>query len=84
MWFPIIPPSPVVEPVSLAEAKAQLGVLDEDHDMLISRLISASRAYCESYTCQLFAERALDLNCDGFADLARLPIAPVTAVTAIS
>lgn len=84
MWYPVIPPPPSVEPVTLDEAKAQLGVQDEDHDALIARLISAARAYCEAYTGLLLAQRELTLRCDGFADFSRLPVAPVTNVSAIT
>ncbi|MGE4307227.1 MAG: head-tail connector protein [Novosphingobium sp.] len=79
MWFP----APDAEPVTLDEAKAQLRILGSEQDALISRLISAARAYCEVYTGQLFASRDLELASESFAGLARLPVSPVTAVTSI-
>ena len=59
---------PIVEPVSLAQAKAQ--VFREttfiDDDMLLTGLIVAARQYCEHYTNRAFFHRTMKLNLDHF------------------
>lgn len=84
MWYPLILPPPTTEPVTLEMAKAQVRVGGSDEDATLTRLAKAARAYCEAYTGRALGSRSVTISCDGFADLARLPVAPVSAVSAIT
>lgn len=84
MWYPVTLPTPTAEPVTLDMAKAQVRVLGDDENDTLTRMTKAARAYCEGYTGQAFGLRSVTLSCDSFADLSRLPVAPVSAVTEIA
>jgi len=65
----VVVTAPVSEPVTLAEAKAQLRIedsftLDDDY---ISALISAARDRCESYCNQFFTEKGIEIIMKGSA-----------------
>jgi len=54
----LLPVTTTAEPVSLAEAKAHLNIVDDDsQDALISSYISAARAYVESESGFVFVRR---------------------------
>ena len=57
---------PVVEPVSLLEAKAHLRVDIPDDDALISALITAARHYAETLTRRAFIAQSWKLVLDSF------------------
>lgn len=82
-WFPVVPVTPAIEPVSLAQAKLQCRVIGTDEDDTLDLYIASARAHAEAYCGVAFAERTLVAHCDSFTDLARLPFAPVNAVTSI-
>ncbi len=75
--------APASEPITLAEAKAQLRVDATDENDLITALIVVSREYCEGYLHRKLISQTWDWSlCDfprGFA-LPFLPIASVTSV----
>jgi uncharacterized phiE125 gp8 family phage protein len=54
-----------VEPVSLAEAKAQCRVTASDEDGLIAGYLLAARSYCEDYVRRSFATVTRQLTLDG-------------------
>jgi len=86
MWAaPILLSPPASEPVSLAEAKQFLRIDEGDtsFDSELGGFIAAAREQIEAITGTRLVEQAVELRADGFADLARLPIGPVIAASAI-
>lgn len=87
MWYPATIAAPSDEPVTLANARLQcrIGVADTSFDTELTRLITVARGHVESVCGVRFAARTgATMLCDSFADLARLPEAPVTSITSIS
>lgn len=85
MWYPAAITTPAtVEPVTLAQAKEQCAVDHADQDGLFNRLITVARASVEKYCAVRFASQTVTVKCDCFADMARLPEAPVASITSIS
>lgn len=87
MWYPsTVTTAPTVEPVTLAQAKGQCGILDDetDFDAQIERLIKTARSHVEHYCNVRWAEQTLSCPCDGFDDLARLPEGPLKSVTSLT
>lgn len=86
MWYPSnVSAAPTTEPVTLADAQDQCGILAaETHfDLRLGRLIKAARAHVEEYCNARWAEQTIVSQCDNFADLARLPEGPLKSVTSI-
>lgn len=85
MWYQAtITTAATSEPVTLEEVKAQ-GIVDHtDDDDLIERLIATARDHVEHYCGVRFASQTVETKCDCFADLRRLPEAPVSSVTSIT
>lgn len=85
MWYPASVAAPATEPVTLVQAKAHLRVDHSDDDTVITSMIKAARAHIEAACAVRFAARTgITMKCDDFADLARLPEAPVTSITSIT
>lgn len=87
MWYPATITTPATaEPVTRAQAKEQcnVDVDDKDDDALLDRLIAAARNHVEKYCSSRFAAQTVTIKCDCFADMARLPEAPVASITSIS
>jgi len=55
---------PLVEPISLTEAKLHLRVDGSADDALITQLIRAARVYCELYQGRAYIARTYELNFD--------------------
>jgi uncharacterized phiE125 gp8 family phage protein len=83
MWHPKSVDEPASEPVSLADAKAALPASISVPDDTITAAIQAARDFIEQYCWIRLPKRSVVATCDGFSDLARLPEAPVSAVTSI-
>lgn len=64
---------PVLEPVTLAEARAHLRVTNTDEDTLITSLITAARQWAEEYTRRAFVTQTLEYRIPKFADRIYLP-----------
>ncbi|MBF0406469.1 MAG: phage head-tail connector protein [Candidatus Riflebacteria bacterium] len=77
---------PISEPVTLAEAKAHLRVLDTNEDVLIQSLISAAREYAESVTGRAFVSRTITAVCDSFPSgrSISLPVGPLISVVSVN
>lgn len=79
--------APSEEPVSLDEAKVQIGYAQDIHheDERIRALIKAARVYCERATGRAFVTQTLRLTLDCFPGgdgIIRLPRPPLISVTA--
>lgn len=83
MWYPAKVTDESGEPITLAEAKAQCLVDSTDDDGQLKNLIAAARGHVEKYCNIRLAEQAVEVKCDSFADMARLPVAPALSVTSI-
>lgn len=75
---------PVVEPVSVAAAKAHLLVTHDEHDVLIGTLIEAAREYAETKTGRPLVVRTHALKLDAFPVEIELPFPPLVSVTSIT
>ena len=76
---------PVVEPVSLADAKTHLRVDTESDDDHILALITAAREWCENYTQRTFIHTQWTMTFDTFPweiELPRPPVAVASGYTA--
>lgn len=63
----VVASEPTVEPVSVAEAKEHLRIVDfTDDDTYISGLISAARKWCEDYCDRTFADCQYTVAFDDF------------------
>lgn len=67
------------EPVTLADAKGQLGIpaSDTSKDDLVTSLISAATREAEALTQRLFVAQTVEFVMNGWEPVIRLPIAPV-------
>lgn len=80
---------PVVEPVSLAEAKHHCRVDSEADDVYIASLITAAREWVEAYLDESVVKQQLTMKMDGFPAAIELPRPPMvkagaeTAVTIV-
>jgi uncharacterized phiE125 gp8 family phage protein len=75
--------APVVEPVSLAEAKAHLRLDYGDEDTLVNSLIIAARQWVENYIQGSLVQRTYRADVEGFAGRFRLPHPPLLSITSI-
>lgn len=77
----IIPPAE--EPISLGEAKPCLRVDFNDDDVLINRLITAARQYCEDFQRRAYITQTWELWLDAWPDkdYITIPRPPLQSVT---
>lgn len=78
--------APAVEPISLAEAKVQLGITDTDQDAVITRRITEAREWAESYTRRAFVRQTWDWPIDAWpaSSVLDVPLGSLQTVDAIS
>lgn len=75
---------PVSEPVSLAEAKAQLRVDHDEEDALLESMIMAARIHCEHISRRAFVTRTYTLKMDYWPHWCfELLYPPLVSVTSI-
>lgn len=75
---------PLVEPVSLTEAKLHLRVDHTADDTLIGSLIRAARQYCENFQNRTYIATTYNLKLSHFSDVIELPRSPVMSVNSIT
>jgi uncharacterized phiE125 gp8 family phage protein len=77
---------PVIEPVTLADAKLHLKVDTADDDALITRLITAARARAEWHTGRALITQGwiLWLDCWPACGVVELQLAPLQSVSALT
>jgi len=75
--------APTSEPITLAEAKAQIRVTHDNEDTYISRLITVARQSAETITGRALAYRTMELTLDVFPEVIVLPYPPVEEVVSI-
>ncbi|AZO78344.1 MULTISPECIES: phage head-tail connector protein [unclassified Bosea (in: a-proteobacteria)] len=75
---------PVIEPVSLSEAKDFLRILVDDEDELLGTLITAARLMIEAASGRLLIEQGWRIVLDAWppGGEIRLPLSPVRSLTA--
>ncbi|MBV9989676.1 MAG: phage head-tail connector protein [Alphaproteobacteria bacterium] len=83
MPLQIITP-PALEPVTLAEAKAQLKLDTDADDALISTLITAARARAEWHTGRAFVSQSWILWLDCWQEVVQVPLPPLRAVSSVT
>lgn len=76
--------APTLEPVTLAQARAQCRVTHTADDDLITDMIVTARVSVESFVGRSLVHRTYDLKCDGFPCEWTLPMAPAASVTSIT
>ena len=74
---------PIIEPVTLAEAKLHLRVVDDEEDNLIASLIKAAREWCEGFQNRAFITQTITLTLDKFPKVFTVPQPPLISVTSI-
>lgn len=77
---------PLIEPVSLAEARAHLRLDDTAEDTLLGAMIAAARVHVENATRRVLIEQRWRLTLDAWPASGRLvlPVAPVGAIDAVT
>lgn len=78
---------PLVEPVSLAEAKAHCRIDSDNDDFYLMSLITAAREWVETYMDEALIHQQLVMRLDGFPaeiELPRPPMATSGTSTAVS
>lgn len=83
MWSLELVTGPAAEPITLAQAKAQLRVEVTDDDVLIEGLIAAVRQGVEERGYALITQ-TWDLHLDRFPSIIRIPRAPVQSISSIT
>lgn len=90
----VTPPS--VEPITLADAKLHLRVIDASEDSLIGVFIAAARQHVEEYTQRRLINQTWSVTFDGFtmpaacvygsvaANWLELPFAPASSITGVT
>jgi len=87
MWYPAtVTVAASAEPVTIEQAREWCHVEagDSDHDGALNALIAGGRSHVEGYTSTRLASQTVAVKCDSFADMERLPEAPVTSVSSIT
>src|SRR3546814_17116651 len=82
---PVVTVEPASEPITIEQARRQVRLAADDtgFDAELTDYIKAARAHVEQYCGTPLVARTIEAQADGFADLVRLPVAPVQSVTSI-
>ena len=74
---------PTAEPITLAEARAQVRVSDAYSDAQLAALMFAAREWAQGYTRRQLVTQTWDYHLHCFPMEIRLPIGPVQSITSI-
>lgn len=84
MWYPAkVTVAPANLPVTVDEVRARLRIDAADDESDVELLIGAATDHVEKYCNTPLVSRTVEVKCDSFADMAYLPVAPVSAMTSI-
>lgn len=75
---------PLIEPISLTEAKLHLRVDHSTDDTLIASLIRAARQYCENFQNRTYIATTYNLKLSQFCDVIELPRSPIVTINSIT
>ncbi len=67
-WDYFVTTAPAVEPITLAEVKAQIGISDTSDDTLLTAMITAVRTCAEKITNRTFIDTEFTTYRNGFSD----------------
>ena len=70
---------PASDPITLAEAKAQLRVSDSSNDVVIQALIPAATRFCQSLVQRVFVVQTLEWVLPCWRGALEIPVAPIVA-----
>lgn len=85
MWRPVVVTvAPAAEPLTTADAAAQVRVDHTDDDALIASLSAAARAHVEARTGTRLYTQTVSFKTDDWQDFVILPICPVQSISSIS
>lgn len=78
--------APYVEPITLAECKAQLGINDAVQDSVLTRRITEARQFAEEYTRRAFVRQTWDWGMTAWpaSSILDVPLGSLQSVDAIS
>ena len=78
--------APIVEPVTLSEAKTHMRITHTDEDDLIKSYIEAARVYTEQYLSRSLISQTWDFNYNLFpasGDAIEIPLPPLKSITSV-
>lgn len=85
MWRPIVVTSaPAAEPLTTADAKAQVRVDHSDDDTLIASYVAAARAHVEARTGTRLYTQTVSFKTASWDDFASLPICPIQSISSVA
>lgn len=84
MWYPAsVTVAAASAPVTADEVKLRLRIDADDDATDVALMIAAATGHVEKYCNTRLATQTVVMKCDGFADFAYLPEAPVQSITGI-
>lgn len=75
--------APGAEPLLLSDVKARLRVDSTDDDAVLTSMIAEARGHVEGYIKRRLITQTVTLVLNGFPDLIRVPVGPVSSVPEI-
>jgi uncharacterized phiE125 gp8 family phage protein len=85
MWYDYSVSAEPWEIVTIDDARRQARTEAGDgHDEELAALITVARLFVQKVTGLLIGAQTIVVKCDSFADMCRLPVAPVSSVTSIT
>jgi len=85
MAIKVITP-PVIEPISIEEAKMHLRITDNDSDLIIESMIRQAREFCENFQNRKYITQTLEMVLDSFPNERCIPFrncSPIQSVESV-